>query len=141
MAAANLNTIRSTIEGRLATELAVAPVLPVVFHNQPYVPTPDSSWVQCLVSFGANEYLTLGGTTGSSNSIIGIVAINIYTPKGVGPGANLTIGERIRNLFNRQIVSGLHIDPPIGPEVVASPAPEGYFQTQLRMTFETFEDL
>jgi hypothetical protein len=141
MAAANLNTIRSTIEGRLATELAVAPVLPVVFHNQPYVPTPNSSWVQCLVSFGTNEYLTLGGTTGSSNSIIGIVAINIYTPKGVGPGANLTIGERIRNLFNRQIVSGLHIDPPIGPEVVASPAPEGYFQTQLRMTFETFEDL
>ena len=141
MAAADLNTIRSTIEGRLATELAVAPVLPVVFHNQPYVPTPNSSWVQCLVSFGANEYLTLGGTTGSSNSIIGIVAINIYTPKGVGPGANLTIGERIRNLFNRQIVSGLHIDPPIGPEVVASPAPEGYFQTQLRMTFETFEDL
>ena len=141
MAAANLNTIRSTIEARLATELAIAPVLPVVFHNQPYVPTPNSSWVQCLVSFGANEYLTLGGTTGSSNSIIGIVAINIYTPKGVGPGANLTIGERIRNLFNRQIVSGLHIDPPIGPEVVASPAPEGYFQTQLRMTFETFEDL
>jgi len=139
--AANLNTIRSTIEARLATELAVAPVLPVVFHNQPYVPAPNSSWVQCLVSFGANEYLTLGGTTGSSNSIIGIVAINIYTPKGVGPGANLTIGERIRNLFNRQIVSGLHIDPPIGPEVVASPAPEGYFQTQLRMTFETFEDL
>ncbi len=141
MAAANLNTIRSTIEGRLATELAIAPVLPVVFHNQPNVPTPKSSWVQCQVSFGANEYLTLGGTTGSSNSIIGIVAINIYTPKGVGPGANLTIGERIRNLFNRQIVSGLHIDPPIGPEVVASPAPEGYFQTQLRMTFETFEDL
>ena len=141
MAAANLNTIRSTIEARLATELAIAPVLPVVFHNQPYVPTPNSSWVQCLVSFGANEYLTLGGTTGSSNSIIGIIAINIYTPKGVGPGANLTIGQRIRNLFNRQIVTGVYFDPPIGPEVVASPAPEGYFQTQLRMTFETHEDL
>ena len=135
MAAIPLNTIRSTIEGRLATELAIAPVLPVVFHNQPYVPTPNSSWVQCLVSFGV-------GTTGSSNSIIGIIAINIYTPKGVGPGANLAIGRRIRNLFNRQIVSGVgYIGPPIGPEVVTSPAPEGYFQTQLRMTFETFEDL
>ena len=141
MAAANLNTIRSTIEGRLATELAIAPVLPVAFHNQPYVPTPNSSWVQCLVNFGANEYLTQGGITGSNNSIIGIIAINIFTPKGVGPGANLTIGQRIRNLFNRQIVSGVHFDPPIGPEVVTSPEPEGYFQTQLRMTFETFEDL
>jgi hypothetical protein len=141
MAAANLNTIRSTIEGRLAAELAIAPVLPVVFHNQPYVPTPNSSWVQCLVNFGANEYLTQGGITGSNNSIIGIIAINIFTPKGVGPGANLTIGQRVRNLFNRQIVSGVHFDPPIGPEVVTSPEPEGYFQTQLRMTFETFEDL
>ena len=141
MAAANLNTIRATVEGRLATELALSPPIPVVFHNQPYVPTPNSSWVQCLVSFGANEYLTLGGTTGSSNSMIGVIAINIFTPLGVGPGANLTIGKRIRNLYNRVVVSGVHFDPPIGPEVVAAPAPEGFFQTQVRLTFETFEDL
>ena len=141
MAAANLNTIRSTIEGRLATELALSPAIPVVFHNQPYVPTPNSSWVQCLVSFGANEYLTLGGTTGSSNSIIGVIAINVFTPLGAGPGANLTIGKRIRDLYNRVVVSGVHFDPPIGPEVVAAPAPEGFFQTQVRLTFETFEDL
>jgi hypothetical protein len=141
MAAANLNTIRATIEGRLATELALSPAIPVVFHNQPYVPTPNSSWVQCLVNFGANEYLTQGGTTGSNNSIIGVIAINIFTPLGVGPGANLTIGKRIRDLYNRQVVSGVYFDPPIGPEVVASPAPEGFFQTQVRLTFETFEDL
>jgi hypothetical protein len=141
MPAANLNTIRATIEGRLATELALSPAIPVVFHNQPYVPTPNSSWVQCLVSFGANEYLTQGGTTGSNNSIIGVIAINIFTPLGVGPGANLTIGKRIRDLYNRQVVSGVYFDPPIGPEVVASPAPEGFFQTQVRLTFETFEDL
>lgn len=141
MAAANLNTVRSTIEARLATELALAPVIPVAFHNQPYTPTPGTSWVQCLVSFGSNNYLTLGGTTGSSNSIIGVVVINVFTPKGVGPGANYTIAKRIRDLYNRVIVSGVHFDPPTGPEVLASPAPEGYFQSQVRMTFETFEDL
>jgi hypothetical protein len=141
MAAVNLNTVRATIEGRLATELALAPAIPVVFHNQPYTPTPNSSWVQCLVSFGNNNYLTMGGTTGSSNSVIGLALVNIFTPKGVGPGANYTIGKRIRDLYNRVIVSGVHFDPPTGPEVVAAPAPEGYFQTQVRMTFETFEDL
>ena len=141
MAAANLNTVRSTIEARLATELALAPVIPVVFHNQPYTPTPGTSWVQCLVSFGGNNYLTMGGTSGSSNSIIGVVVINVFTPKGVGPGANYTIAKRIRDLYNRVIVSGVHFDPPTGPEVLASPAPEGYFQSQVRMTFETFEDL
>lgn len=137
MAALDLNTIRATIEGRLATELAAAPVLPVVFHNQPYTPTPDSSWVQCLMTFGTNSYLTMGG----SNSVLGVVVINIFTPKGVGPGANLVIGKRIRNLYNRVIVSGVHFDPPTGPEVVAAPSPEGYFQSQVRMTFQTFEDL
>ena len=137
MAALDLNTIRATIEGRLATELAAAPVLPVVFHNQPYTPAPDSSWVQCLMTFGTNSYLTMGG----SNSVLGVVVINIFTPKGAGPGANLVIGKRVRNLYNRVIVSGVHFDPPTGPEVVAAPSPEGYFQTQVRMTFETFEDL
>jgi hypothetical protein len=141
MASVNLNTIRSTIEGRLATELALSPVIPVVFHNQPSTPTPNSSFVQCLVSFGNNNFLTMGGTTGSSNSVIGVIVMNVFTPKGVGPGANLTIGKRIRDLYNRQVVSGVHFDPPTGPEVVASPAPEGYFQTQVRLTFETFEDL
>ena len=141
MAATNLNTIRATIEARLAAELTLAPVVPVVFHNQPYIPTPNSSWVQCLVSFGNNNFLTMGGTTGSSNSVIGVIVINIFTAKGVGPGANYTIGKRVRDLYNRVIVSGVHFDPPTGPEVVAAPAPEGYFQTQVRMTFETFEDL
>lgn len=137
MAALDLNTIRATIEGRLATELAAAPVLPVVFHNQPYTPTPDSSWVQCLMTFGTNSYLTMNG----SNSVLGVVVINIFTPKGAGPGANLVIGKRVRNLYNRVIVSGVHFDPPTGPEVVAAPSPEGYFQSQVRMTFQTFEDL
>ena len=34
-----LNTIRSTIEGRLATELNNSPQVPVVFHNMAYEPT------------------------------------------------------------------------------------------------------
>ena len=141
MAATNLNTIRSTIEGRLKTELDGSPAIPVVFHNMAYTPTPASDWVQCLVNFGSNEYLSMGGSTGSDNSVTGVVVINIFTPKGEGPGDNLTIGKRIRDLYNRVIVSGVHFNSPTGPEVVASPAPEGYFQTQVTMTFETFEDL
>ena len=141
MAALDLNTVRAAIEGRLATELASSPAIDVVFHNMPYTPTPGSDWCQCLVSFGDSEYLTQGGTTDSDNRLFGVVAINIFTAKGVGPGGNLTIGKRIRDLYNRIVVSGVHFDPPIGPEVLAKAAPEGYFQTQVRMTFETFEEL
>ena len=142
MAAIDLNTIRSTIEGRLKDELTgETPPLEVVFHNTPYPPTPGSSWCQCFVSFGNNDYMSMGGTTGSDNRVFGVVTINIFSALGVGPGTNFTIGERIRNLYNRITVSGVHFDPPTGPEVLSTAAPEGYFQTQVRMTFETFEEL
>jgi len=141
MAAADLNTIRSTIEGRLATELAKAPLTPVVFHNMAYEPTPNSSWVQCLTSFGAGEYLGHGLTSSGYNRLVGLVLINIFTPKGAGPGANYVIGKRVRDLYNRVIVSGVYFDAATGPEALATPAPEGYFQTQVRVTFESIEEL
>ena len=140
MAAADLNTVRSTIESRLATELASSPSIPVVFNNVSYSPTPNSSWVQCLVNFGASEYLSLGGTSNSYNRITGVIVTNIFTPKGTGAGANFTIAKRIRDLYNRIIVSGVYFDAPIGPEVVSA-SPEGYFQTQVRVTFEFIEEL
>jgi hypothetical protein len=141
MAAVDLNTVRSVIEGRLATELASSPALPVVFHNMAYEPTPNSSWVQCLVSFGANEYLSQGGASNSDNRVVGLLLISIFTAKGVGPGANYVIGKRIRDLYNRAIVSGVYFDAVNGPSVLASPVPEGYFQTQVRVTFEFIEEL
>ena len=141
MPAANLNTIRATIEGRLATELAEDPAISVVFANMPFEPTPNSSFVQCLVRFGRNEYLSQGSTTNSQNRLFGIVVLNIFTPVGVGAGANYVIGKRVRDLYNRVNVSGVVFDAPIGPEALATPAPEGYFQTQVRVTFESIEEL
>jgi hypothetical protein len=140
MAPANRNTVRATIESRLATELALSPAIPVAFNNISYAPTPNSSWVQCLLNFGANNYLTLGGTTNSDNRIAGINVINIFTPVGAGSGANFTIAKRIRDLYNRVNVSGVYFDAPIGPAVVFA-SPEGYFQTQVRVTFEFIEEL
>ena len=141
MAAADLNAVRATIEGRLATELASSPAVPVVFHNMAYEPTPGTSFVQCLVSFGAGEYLSQGGTTSSDNRIVGLLLMNVFSAKGVGPGENLTIAKRVRDLYNRVIVSGVYLDAPVGPEVLASATPEGFFQTQVRVTFEFIEEL
>ena len=137
----HLNTVRATIESRLETELANSPATPVVFQNSAYNPTPNSSWCQCLVSFGDSVYQTLGGTTSSNNNISGIVSVNIFTPKGKGAGTNFTLAKRIRDLYNRIIVSGVSFDSPIGPQVLDVSNPEGYFQTQIRVSFDVFEDL
>ena len=165
MAAADLNAIRATVEtialsgfganvvkqdgnsliseGGLiiVTESPEADATPLVFNNQAYVPTPGDSFVQCLVSFGSSSYLSHGGTTGSVNNVVGLAVFNAFTPLGIGTGANYTIAKRIRDLYNRVIVSGVYFDAPIGPEVLASASPEGYFQTQVRVTFEFIEEL
>ena len=120
MAAADLNTIRATIEGRLATELASSPAIPVVFQNMPFEPTPNSSFVQCLTTFGSSEYLGHGSTSNSYNRIVGLVVLNIFSAQGVGPGANYVIGKRIRDLYNRVIVSGVFFDAPIKGRKCAS---------------------
>ena len=135
MAALDLNTVRSTIEGRLATELASSPAIPVVFGNMSFDSTTEDTFVQCLTSFGTGRYLADG-----VNVLVGLVLINIFTEEGIGPGANFTIGKRLRDLYNKVTVSDVIFDSPIGPEVLAS-SPEGKFQTQLRITFEIFEEL
>lgn len=138
MAAADLNTIRSIIEGRLATELAKSPPVPVIFSNVPYEPTPNSTWVQCEVTFDDSQYLTIDD---GDNLIVGLVVINIFTAPGVGSGANYTLGKRIRNLYNRINVSDVYFDAPTGPSVITTTLPGGFFQTQVRVTFEFIEEL
>ena len=73
MAAIDLNTVRSTIEGRLATELASSPAIPVVFNNMTFDSTAEDTFVQCVTSFGNNSYLTQGGSSDSDNQIDGLV--------------------------------------------------------------------
>ena len=140
MDATDLNTVRSTIEARLATELASSPAIPVVFNNMTFDSTAEDTFVQCITSFGAGEYLTMGGTTDSDNNVVGLVLLNVFTEEGLGAGSNFTICKRLRDLYNRVTISNVIFDSPVGPEILAS-SPEGKFQTQIRITFNIYEDL
>ena len=140
MAAIDLNNVRKTIESRLLTELEDTPPVKVIFNDIPFSSSSKDSFVQCITSFSEGNYLTMGGTTNSTNRIVGLLILNIFTEAGKGSGANFTIGKRLRNLYNRITVSNVIFDSPIGPEVLTS-SPEGKFQTQLRITFEIYEEL
>ena len=141
MAALDLNTVRQTIEARLATEMASSPAITTIFANEPFTPTSETSFVQCLVNFGSGEYLTLGGTSDSKNSQIGNITINIFTKIGVGLGDNLTIAKRIRDLYNRVVISDLYFEPPDGPNVLEAASPQGFVQSVLSVNFQIIESL
>ena len=140
MAATDLNTVRSTIEARLTTELADSPIIPVVFNNMTFDASTEKTFVQCITSFGNNSYLTQGGSSNSDNQIDGLVLLNVFTEEGLGAGSNFKICKRLRDLYNRITVSSVIFDAPIGPEILTS-SPEGKFQTQIRITFTIYEDL
>ncbi len=140
MAATDLNAVRSTIESRLATELANSPVIPVIFSNQAFDSTSSASFVQCEVSFGTGAITSQGDQSNANTLIVGLMVLNVFTEEGIGAGGNFTICKRLRDLYNRITVSGVIFDAVVGPEIL-SQSPEGKFVTQLRVTFETYEEL
>lgn len=136
------NDIRAAIEGRIATEMAIAPAYPVSYQNVPYTPVNNSPWLQVFIRFGDNAYATLLGPSGGGgfNRQNGTLVVNVFTPIGVGPGANLTIAERVKDKFDRAKFSSIIFDPMSGPSQVTPASPEPYFQTQLTATFEAYVD-
>jgi hypothetical protein len=136
-----LNDVRAAIEGRIATQMAIAPIYPVSYANVPFTPPNNTPWLQVFIRFGDNAYATLlpTGNVGF-NRQNGTLVVNIYTPVGAGAAANYTIAERIKDLFDRVTVAGVIFDAASGPAQVTPASPEPYFQTQLTITFEAYLD-
>lgn len=144
------NDIRAAIEGRIATEMAAAPVYPVSYQNVPFTPPNNTSWLQAFIRLGDNAYATLLPTGGVGfNRQNGVLTVNVFTPVGIGVAANYTIAERIKDLFDRQTVAGIIFDAAAGPAPVAASVIETgvsassglasiYLQTQLTVTFEAY---
>jgi len=140
----SLNTIRSNIESRIATEFATAPVLQVAYQNVPFSPPNNASWIQTFISWGDSAYLTIltssaRGTGDGFDRRNGALTFNIYSPRGEGPGAGLIIAQRCIDLFSRLQLENIKFDAASGPRSVEPAAPEGFYQTQVAITFEAYE--
>jgi hypothetical protein len=140
----SLNTVRSYIEGRIATEFADFPVLPVAYQNVPFSPPNNASWVQTNIIWGDSAYMTIlttsaRGTGAGFDRRNGTLVFNIFTPRGQGPGAGLTIAQRCINLFTRLQLENIKFDAANGPRVIEPSVPEGFSQTQVAITFEAYE--
>jgi hypothetical protein len=131
-----INDVRAAIEGRIAAEMAAAPVYPVSYQNVPFTPPNNTPWLQAFIRFGDNAYATLT----SFNRHNGTLVVNIFTPIGNGTAANFDIAERIKDLFDRAKFAGIIFDPVSGPAQVTPAAPQPYYQTQLTATFEAYLD-
>lgn len=140
----SLNTIRAAIENRIATEFAVSPPIPVAYQNVPFTPPNNTSWVQAFITWGDSAYLTVltesdRGTGDGFDRRNGALTFNIYSPRGEGPGAALTIAQRCIDLFSRLQLLNIKFDAASGPRTIEPAAPEGFYQSQVAITFEAYE--
>ena len=146
---ATINDIRSAIEQRIAVEMAKEPAYPVAYQNAPLAPPNNAPWLQVFIRFGDNNYATLIEPGPGYNRQTGTLVVNVFTPVGVGAGANFTIAQRLLRLFDRAKFANIIFDPASGPQQVlpgflesgvsASGAlAASYFQTQFTATFDAY---
>lgn len=140
----SLNTIRATIETRIAAEFATSPELPVSYQNVPFSPPNNTSWIQTNILWGDTAYLTIlteadRGTGDGFNRRNGTLTFNVFTPRGDGVGAGLIIADRCISLFSRLQLQNIKFDAASGPRTIEPASPEGFFQTQVAITFEAYE--
>ena len=141
MAYADLNAIRGSVEKPLAQLMGSEyPGTPTVYNNINYIPDARTLWVKSEVTFGSSEYLSLGDAVSGVDRLFGILIIDIFTPEGNGSGPAFTMGTKVRDLYNRKVIEGVYFDAANGPQVtnapIASGSTGGFFQTQIRVTFE-----
>jgi hypothetical protein len=140
----SLNTVRSHIESRIATEFATAPPISVAYQNVPFTPPNNASWIQASIIWGDSAYMTVfttssRGTGAGFDRRNGTLVFNIFAPRGAGPGAGLTIAQRCIDLFSRLQLENIKFDPANGPRTIEPSVPEGFSQTQVTISFEAYE--
>ena len=140
----SLNTLRSYIENRIATEFANAPALQVSYENVAFTPPNNASWIQTFIVWGDSAYATIlttssRGTGDGFDRRNGVLTFNVFTPRGEGPGAGLTVAQRCIDLFSRLKLENIIFDAANGPRTSTPAAPEGFHQSQVTIGFTAFE--
>lgn len=141
MAYADLDEIRASVEKPLNELLGSQyPGTPVTWNNINYVPDSQTQWVRVEVTFGSSEYLSLGTADSGVDRLFGIAVIDVFTPAGDGSTGAFNLATRVRDLYNRKIIDTLYFDAASGPQVmkpnIAGTSTGGFFQTEVRVTFE-----
>ena len=98
------NDVRAVIEGRIGTEMANSPAYQVAYPNPAFTPPTDAPWLSVDIEFGDNTYVTLLAPTTGRNRQSGVLTVNIFADVGTGAAAAYTIAERVKDLFDREIV-------------------------------------
>ena len=79
-----------------------------IWPNSDNFPTFGSSWAQFSLIFSTEIRQTLGPDY--KNRLRGYINVNVFVPKGTGPGAAYGYADDIANIFRGKVFSGVHCE-------------------------------
>ncbi len=100
---------------------------------------PDSDWSRLSFLWGDGFEHTMGGPDRGKNELIGVVTVQLFVPPGEGTGQLEVYADGVRNIFNRQVVSGVRFGAPSGPR--AASQREGWLQVDIDIPFTVEETI
>lgn len=145
--ASNLDSHRQTIEERIEDSSALATYFRTIHQDPwkdvavswpgaPFQP-PNGPWIQVTIVWG-DGFIETMGSSGGANRVVGVVNVNVFDYPDIGLKRVHAIGEIIRDLFNRNTVSGIRFEAPSGFKPVPE-AQEGWIGRNVTIPFEVEE--
>jgi hypothetical protein len=89
-------------------------------------------WARLTIRWGAGLPETMDGV----NTTAGVIFVSIFVPKGTGEGELLKRANTVRDIFNRQDISGVRCEVAGGPEMAEDAA---WMQSTVKIPF-TFDE-
>jgi hypothetical protein len=135
--ASNVSSAAQVIEARLSTQWGAT--TPILWENATDEP-PDVSdgWIRPTILWGDSFLITKNGR----NTIVGVLSINVYTPKNAGMGVSDGYVDDLRDAFNRLKLAGadetIRFGIPTAGQAVTDPS-EGWMVKNVSCPFEIDE--
>ena len=119
------NTHASTIEDRIKDASTLGTFftgihkgrwydVAVAWEGMPFDP-PDGIWFRVSILWG-DSFLQTQGSPGGANTLVGVLSFQCFDQPGNGTGRLYDLADVLRDLFNRNTVSGIRFDAPSGPK-------------------------
>lgn len=134
--ASDIASANTAIYSRIEAAELVRPEL-IYWPNTLFTPPAVAAgvkWLKVDIVWGDGVPVTMGET--GRNTLVGVIYLSVYTPKGEARGAATQLCDQLRDLFNRVEFAGVRCNAPSAPAF----APEDEWErAQVRVGF-TFDE-
>lgn len=121
----------------LETRLVAAfPTTPIAWPNVEFQAPTGACYLRPWVLWGTGTLFTMGPTR--SNRVIGLYQVNIYSPLALGAGVATTLGDQVRDVYNRVDLGLVRCDAPSGPVALEVEPP--WYGLAISIPFAVVED-